>query len=158
MDSFAAFFASSNGDAVVENGSVVAFQLVAASGYALGPPIAHVVGAADIRLASMVVEIDAAPQATRALPNYPNPFNPETWLPFQLNQQADVDILIYDASGSLVRRLELGQFNAGYYVSRDRAARWDGTNEAGETVAAGVYVTELRVGERRLLRRMVLGK
>jgi Tol biopolymer transport system component len=155
---FAALFASSDGDSVVQSGSTIAFQLIAASGYELGPLVRRVVRGADIELASMVVDIDARPDSVRALPNYPNPFNPETWLPFQLNQSADVDIRIYGADGALVRLLQLGSLPAGYYVSRDRAARWDGRNEAGETVAAGVYVTELRAGERRLLRRMVVGK
>ena len=113
---------------------------------------------ADVELASTLVEIDARPDAVRALPNYPNPFNPETWMPFQLDARADVDIRIYDARGELVRLLELGPLDAGYYVSRNRAARWDGRNANGEIAAGGVYFTELRAGEQRILRRMMLRK
>jgi hypothetical protein len=155
---FLALFASTDGDAVVDGGSAFTFQLVEAGGYALGAPVRHVASTADVELASTLVEIDARPDAVRALPNYPNPFNPETWMPFQLDARADVDIRIYDARGELVRLLELGPLDAGYYVSRNRAARWDGRNANGEIAAGGVYFTELRAGEQRILRRMMLRK
>ena len=79
------------------------------------------------------------PKETALLPNYPNPFNPETWIPYQLAVPADVEIAIYATDGRLVRRLDLGHQPVGIYESRNRAAYWDGRNALGEPVASGVY-------------------
>ena len=98
------------------------------------------------------------PEETALLPNYPNPFNPETWIPYQLAQGAEVEIAIYDVQGALVRRLALGYQAAGYYAERDRAAYWDGRNEGGESVVSGVYVYRLRAGDYAASRRMVIVK
>ncbi len=94
----------------------------------------------------------------RLLPNYPNPCNPETWIPFQLTQQADVTIHIYDMQGHPVRMLNLGQREAGFYVDRDHAAHWDGRNAAGEYVSSGVYWAVMETSEGRFVRRMVVRK
>ena len=80
------------------------------------------------------------------LPNYPNPFNPETWIPYQLAAAASVRIRIYDSMGQRVRALDLGQRPAGSYLSRNRAAYWDGRNTLGERVATGVYFYRLEAG------------
>ena len=79
------------------------------------------------------------PKETALLPNYPNPFNPETWIPYQLAAPADVTLRIYAIDGSLVRMLSLGHKAVGIYQSRSRAAYWDGKNEVGEPVASGIY-------------------
>ena len=100
----------------------------------------------------------AVPTAITLLPNYPNPFNPETWIPYQLAQDSDVKISIYDARGSVVRVLTLGHQSAGYYTSRSRAAYWDGRNTFGERVASGVYVYQLQAGNISSLRKMTLLK
>ena len=82
----------------------------------------------------------ARPEQTQLLANYPNPFNPETWIPYELATDTDVRITIYNAQGGVVRTLELGQQSTGYYTGRDRAAAyWDGRNASGERVASGVY-------------------
>ena len=99
-----------------------------------------------------------APTATNLLPNYPNPFNPETWIPYHLAIDADVQITIYDAKGVLVRQLDLGHQPAGFYTDRGHAAYWDGRNEGGELVASGVYVYQLRAGGYSQARRMVIVK
>ncbi|HID55669.1 TPA: hypothetical protein EYP37_04005, partial [Candidatus Poribacteria bacterium] len=85
-------------------------------------------------------KVRVVPRETVLLPNYPNPFNPETWIPFRLSEDGDVVIRIYDAVGRLVKKLELGYLRAGYYTSRHSAAYWDGRNELGERVASGVYI------------------
>ena len=77
--------------------------------------------------------------ATKLLPNYPNPFNPETWIPYQLAEAADVSVKVYDVSGRLVRTISVGFKPVGYYLTRERAAYWDGRNETGESVSSGVY-------------------
>ena len=98
------------------------------------------------------------PDKTQLLPNYPNPFNPETWIPYHLANAEVVVITIYDARGSVVRHLDLGHQSEGYYTSRSRAAYWDGRNEIGESVASGVYFYQLRAGNISLLRKMVILK
>ena len=98
------------------------------------------------------------PEATVLLSNYPNPFNPETWIPYHLAAAADVTLTIYDIGGALVRRLDVGHQTAGYYTDRSKAAYWDGRNTRGESVASGVYFYQLRAGDYTALRRMVIVK
>ena len=89
------------------------------------------------------------PETTALLPNYPNPFNPETWIPYHLSKPTEVTLTIYGANGSVVRTLALGHQSAGIYQSRSRAAFWDGKNAVGESVASGVYYYTLHC--RRIL-------
>jgi len=96
------------------------------------------------------------PKDSVLLPNYPNPFNPETWMPFVLVEEAEVSIRIYNISGKLVRELPLGRLAAGYYIQKDKAAHWDGRNKTGEFAASGVYIYQLTVNGRRLVRKMVV--
>ena len=98
------------------------------------------------------------PKKTMLLPNYPNPFNPETWIPYHLGQETEVAITIYDTKGTLVRRLSLGNQSAGYYAERGKAAYWDGRNERGETIASGMYIYQFRAGDYAASRRMVIIK
>ena len=87
------------------------------------------------------------PVETVLLPNYPNPFNPETWIPYHLANPANIVINIYDAKGVLVRVLPLGHQPAGYYTRQSRAAYWDGKNTLGEQVASGIYFYQLETDE-----------
>ena len=98
------------------------------------------------------------PKETVLLPNYPNPFNPETWIPYHLSHDAIVEVTIYDATGVPVRRLDLGHQPAGYYTDRTKAAYWDGRNENGESVASGVYFYQLRAADYTATKRMVIVK
>lgn len=98
------------------------------------------------------------PEMTALLPNYPNPFNPETWIPYQLSNASDVQITIYDTKGAIVRTLGLGHQAAGYYTNRNRAAYWDGRNRLGENVASGVYFYQLQADNISRLRKMVILK
>ena len=98
------------------------------------------------------------PKETTLLPNYPNPFNPETWIPYQLAQPANVTISIYAMDGRLVRSLDLGNQSVGIYESRSRAAYWDGRNELGESVASGVYFYTLTAGDFTATRKMLIRK
>ena len=95
---------------------------------------------------------------TMLLQNFPNPFNPETWMPYHLTEDASVAIQIYDAQGNPVRSLNLGQNPAGAYLTKDTAAYWDGKNSGGEAVASGVYFYRLRAGEFEATRRMLMVK
>ena len=98
------------------------------------------------------------PEETALLRNYPNPFNPETWIPYQLAESAEVILTIYDMNGRLVRRLAMGHQAAGMYRSRTRAAYWDGRNQLGEPVASGLYFYTLTADEFSATRRMLILK
>ena len=98
------------------------------------------------------------PKETALLRNYPNPFNPETWIPYQLAQAAAVTLTIYDAKGVLVRELDLGYQQAGHYTDRTRAAYWDGCNHLGESVGNGIYFYQLRAGDYSITRKMLILK
>ncbi len=98
------------------------------------------------------------PKNTMLLPNFPNPFNPETWIAYRLAREAEVTITIYDTKGTLVRQLALGNQAAGYYAARGKAAYWDGRNARGEAVASGIYFYQLRAGDYVASRRMVIVK
>ena len=100
----------------------------------------------------------SVPLNTTLLPNYPNPFNPETWIPYQLAKPADVTISIYNVKGQLVRKLALGHQVAGRYQSRSGAAYWDGRNAVGEPVASGVYFYTLKAGNFTATRKMLIRK
>ena len=98
------------------------------------------------------------PKETALLPNYPNPFNPETWIPYQLAAPADVTVTIYSVDGSVVRTLVLGHQSVGIYQGKSRAAYWDGKNEFGESVASGVYFYTFTAGEFNATRKMLIMK
>ena len=98
------------------------------------------------------------PKETALLMNYPNPFNPETWIPYQLAQPAEVTLTIYAVDGTVVRTLVLGHQPVGIYQDKSRAAYWDGRNEVGESVASGVYFYTLTVGDFTATRKMLIRK
>ena len=98
------------------------------------------------------------PKETALLPNFPNPFNPETWIPYRLSEDADVTLTIYDTTGVVVRRLDIGHQLAGHYADRGRAAYWDGRNARGESVASGVYFYTLTAGDFNATRKMLIRK
>ena len=98
------------------------------------------------------------PQETALLPNYPNPFNPETWIPYRLAEDAFVTLTIYDGSGQVARTLDVGHQIAGYYTDRMKAAYWDGKNEFGEQVASSVYFYHLSAGDYSATRKMLILK
>ncbi|HIE30194.1 TPA: T9SS type A sorting domain-containing protein [Candidatus Poribacteria bacterium] len=90
--------------------------------------------------------------------NFPNPFNPETWIPYQLKDESEVSIQIYDISGRLVRTINLGRQSPGIYVTREKAAYWDGRNSAGELMASGLYFYTLKTKSYTQTKRMLLLK
>ncbi len=90
--------------------------------------------------------------------NFPNPFNPETWLPYQLAADAPVSFRIYNAHGQLMLELNLGTQAAGKYLNRDAAAYWDGRNQSGEMVSSGIYFYTLQAGLFQATRRMLILK
>ncbi len=109
-------------------------------------------------LSTLWQELSEVPAETALLSNYPNPFNPETWIPYHLAEPADVTLTIYSADGKLVRTLALGYQSAGVYESKSRAAYWDGRNAFGERVASGLYLYTFTAGEFAATGRMLILK
>jgi hypothetical protein len=98
------------------------------------------------------------PSKTALMPNFPNPFNPETWIPYDLSEPGEVTLTIYNVRGVVVRELKLGHKPAGIYQSRSRAIHWDGRNMFGEKVATGVYFYTLTAGDFTATRKMLIRK
>ena len=98
------------------------------------------------------------PAETALLANYPNPFNPETWIPYELAEPAEVTLRIYAVDGALVRHLVLGHRAAGIYRSKSRAAYWDGRNAQGEKVASGLYFYNFSTDNFEATRKMLILK
>ena len=102
--------------------------------------------------------LNLRPEKTELLPNYPNPFNPETWIPYQLANPASVTLTISNIQGVVVREMKLGQQAAGVYSTRAQAIHWDGRNNIGEQVATGVYFYTLKAGDYTATRKMIIAK
>ena len=124
-------------------------------------PVQHVVTAADVLNGSIslpdLVSYEI-PAQSELLANYPNPFNPETWIPFRLAEDASVSVTIYGASGSLVRTIDVGFTPAAVYEGRSDAIYWDGRNNFGEQVSSGIYFYHLNAGDFSATRKMVIVK
>ena len=113
----------------------------------------------ELNVGAIKTRLEALPHRTlMLLQNYPNPFNPETWIPYKLNRTVNVNISIYNVNGQLVRMMRLGEQAPGSYVTKDKAAHWDGTNNKGEKVASGTYFYQLKAGEKSFVKRMVILK
>ena len=124
-------------------------------------PLRYTVTAEDVKRSWIqlpALAIYEIPAETELLRNYPNPFNPETWIPYRLAEDAFVTLTIYDGSGQVVRTLDVGYQVAAVYESRARAIYWDGRNEVGERVASGVYFYHLSAGDFSATRKMVILK
>jgi len=98
------------------------------------------------------------PDHNALMQNFPNPFNPETWIPFQLKEDGEITVRIFDAMGRLVRKLDLGYKSAGIYANKDKAVYWDGRNEIGERVSSGVYFYMIETKGFRAIKKMTTMK
>jgi hypothetical protein len=98
------------------------------------------------------------PRRTQLLANYPNPFNPETWIPFRLAQDSTVMAKIYDLTGKQIRMIELGHLPAGNYVESNRTIYWDGKTQDGEQVSPGTYFYQVQAGSYSETRKMLILK
>ena len=125
-------------------------------------PVPQIVVSAEAVLTSRIelpdLEVYEIPSETELLANYPNPFNPETWIPYRLAKAAEVRLEIYDTNGRTVRTIDVGFKPAAAYESRASAIYWDGRNNHGERVASSVYFYRLSAGDYSATRRMVIVK
>ena len=132
---------------------VVVSNLITATALAIGGENAD-----ETAIAAAPARVVAPPAENLLLPNYPNPFNPETWIPYQLAESADVTLTIYDINGRVVQHLDLGHQRAGVYQGKARAAYWDGRNAQGEPVASGLYFYTLKAGDFSATKKMLIQK
>ncbi|MCZ6681195.1 MAG: spondin domain-containing protein, partial [Candidatus Poribacteria bacterium] len=158
---FAAVWADLNRKSVIEAGDQLEISILDESGNIVSGPFHRDIDIADIRKAYLSLPLivgDVRPTQTLLAQNFPNPFNPETWMPYQLADLAEVTIRIYDLSGRAVRTLDLGLKPAGFYSTRSTAAYWDGRNSSGERVASGVYFYSLQTQDFSATRKMLIAK
>jgi len=157
---FAAAFADLNRQNVVQTGDRLEIVVRNQAGEMVSDTLSYTVTAEAILKAYLPLTLKNVeiPRQSLLLPNYPNPFNPETWIPYQIRESAEVMIRIYNANGRLVRTLALGQRQAGFYLGRSRAASWDGHNDAGEKVSSGVYFYQIQAGDFNATRKLVIVK
>ncbi len=156
-----AVWADLNRKSVVEAGDRLKVALYDDRGSIVSGPFQRTVTTSDIRNAFLSLQLnvgDVQPQDTLLAQNFPNPFNPETWIPYQLSKATEVKIDIYDISGHLVRSLNLGWQPLGAYMMPSSAAYWDGKNAVGERVASGIYFYTLQTSDFAATRRMVILK
>ncbi|RKU11908.1 hypothetical protein C6502_07380 [Candidatus Poribacteria bacterium] len=159
-DYFAAATADLARRSVVKVGDVIEVRVIGPDRNVESHPLNFQVSPEHLANAVLSIRLDSIgqPKLTQLLQNFPNPFNPETWIPYQLSKDSSVSVSIYETTGKLVRTLSLGYQSAGFYNSRGRAAYWDGRNTFGESVVSGVYFYQLRAGNYTALRRMVILK
>ncbi|MYE89075.1 hypothetical protein F4X33_08795 [Candidatus Poribacteria bacterium] len=159
-DYFAAATADLARRSVVQVGDVIEVRVVGPNKNVESHTLNFEVTPDSIESAVLSVRLDSIgqPKLTQLLQNFPNPFNPETWIPYQLETSADVTLHIYDMSGGLVRTLDLGFKGQGFYMTRSRAAYWDGRNNLGEQVASGVYFYSLHTPDFSATRKMLILK
>ena len=129
-------------------------------GYKLSVQGEILTGEQQISLATgrVYLSLQHLPTTTVLQQNYPNPFNPETWIPFDLAEEAEVRLNIYNSEGVLVRQMNLGRKRVGSYQSRQQAIHWNGRNQDGESVTSGVYFYQIEAGNYRQMRKMVILK
>ena len=159
-DYFAAATADLARRSVVQVGDVIQVHVIGPDRNVESHPLNLKITPENIANAVMSIRLDSIgqPKLTQLLQNFPNPFNPETWIPYQLEKSADVTLQIYDTSGGVVRTLNLGFQQQGFYMTRAKAAYWDGRNEFGEQVGSGVYFYHLSAGEYAATGKMVILK
>ena len=159
-DYFAAATADLAQRSVVHVGDVIEAQVIGPEGNVESHTLKSIVTPEDLANAVLSVRLDGIgkPKLTQLLQNFPNPFNPETWIPYQLEKSVDVTLQIYDTSGSIVRTLDLGFKTQGFYMTRSTAAYWDGRNNLGERVASGMYFYSLTTPDFSATRRMLILK
>ena len=159
-DYFAAATADLAQRSIVQVGDVIEIRVIGPKGNVESHTLSYTVTPEDLANAVLSIRLDSIgqPKLTQLLQNFPNPFNPETWIPYQLEKSEDVTLQIYNTSGDLVRTLNLGFKGQGFYMTRTRAAYWDGRNNLGEQVASGVYFYSLHTPEFSATRKMLILK
>ena len=158
------YFAAATADlahrSVVQVGDLIEVHVIGPEGNVESHPLNFEVTPEHLANAVLSIRLDSIgkPKLTQLLQNFPNPFNPETWIPYQLETATDVTLQIYDTFGGIVRTLDLGFKGQGFYMTPSTAAYWDGRNNLGEQVASGVYFYSLQTPDFSATRKMLILK
>jgi len=158
---YSVVFVNLSGRPVAEVGDILRISVEDPSGNFGAESIQHRVTEEDINKGVIALEdllLTKIPEHPALLQNYPNPFNPETWIPFQLAKPADVTLRIYNLSGQVIRKIDIGYKPAGTYTSSRKAIYWDGRNNFGERVASGIYFYAIKAGSFNEARKMIVVK
>ena len=157
---FAAATADLNYRSVIETGDTLELTVTDTKGSIASEKFNFTVNPVNLANAILNVTLNdiGRPRQSLLLQNFPNPFNPETWIPYQLEKSAEVSFQIYDTTGGIVRTLDLGFKPQGFYMTRTAAAYWDGRNNMGEQVASGVYFYSLQTPDFSATRKMLILK
>ena len=158
---FSVAWANLDRQAVIKAGDKVEISVSDTSGSIVSGPFVYSIKLDQIRDTLLKVQFglgDIVLQNSVLLQNYPNPFNPETWIPYYLKDSNSVSIKIFSSAGQLVRTMELGRKEVGAYVTRSKAAYWDGKNEAGEEVSSGIYFYNITAGDFSSTKKMLIKK
>ncbi len=158
---FNAVWADLSRNRIIEAGDTLEIALIDEGNTIVSGPFRHQVGVENLQKAYVTVSLTVGnmhPAETLLGQNFPNPFNPETWIPYQLETSADVTLQIYDTSGGIVRTLALGFKPQGFYMTRSTAAYWDGRNNSGKQVASGIYFYNLNASDFSVTRKMLILK
>jgi hypothetical protein len=158
---FSAVFLNPLNNQSFKIGDVFKIDIHSSNGNIGFEPIQYTVTQEDVKLGRINLgdlTIRTIPKRSKLMQNWPNPFNPETWIPFQLSKAADVTVTIYDIHGGVVRQLDLGHTPAGIYDKKFNAIYWNGTNDLGERVSSGVYFYHIQAGEFSASRKMAILK
>jgi F420-0:gamma-glutamyl ligase-like protein len=149
-------FVDLSGSHAAKVGDIFEVIVFDATGTFSGNLLRYTVTQQDIQagIVSLDIMLSPIPKENTLLANYPNPFNPDTWIPYQLKEGTEVTILIYNISGQIVKIIYLGRKEAGSYFTKEKAAYWDGRNSEGEKVSSGVYFYTLQAGKFRATRKM----
>lgn len=142
-----------------DNGDAIVYDNETGAGDDADPTTAIGGGSIVIHKAKKApATVAALPGDTRLLSAYPNPINPDVWIPYQLGSDSRVTIRVHDMLGRLVRTLDLGHKPAGFYTGKSKAAYWDGRNEVGEQVSSGIYFYNIQAGDFTATRKMVVAR
>jgi hypothetical protein len=158
---YSVVFVNLSGSPIAKAGELLRISADDPTGKFSVEPIQHRITEEDIKNGIIVTQdllLTKIPEHSALLQNYPNPFNPETWIPFQLSQSADVTLKIYDLSGQVIRKIDIGYKPAGTYTSSRKAIYWDGRNNFGEKVASGIYFYAVEAGSFNATRKMIIVK
>ena len=158
---FTAAWADLNRKAVVEAGDGIEIAVANSVGSIVSGPFTYEITPNELGNTLLKVQLklgEIIPEKTALLQNFPNPFNPETWIPYNLKDANPVSIRIYNSTGQLIRTLDMGYRDAGIYASRDKAAYWDGKNKVGEQVPSGIYFYNITAGEFTATKKMLVKK
>ncbi len=153
IDNDMATMAADNYMSTLEEGQVLE-SISGIFNFSFGTYKVQIRGLPDLgQTVGIVDDIKINPYSYQLYENFPNPFNPETQIRFEIGARENVQILIYDILGRQIRYLVNEQYSPGFHV-----VNWDGTNETGQPVSSGMYIYLLKAGDYMADKKMLFVK